>query len=233
MTDLTDKLAVLTGISGNLGPIWSDILREHGAQLFPIDLPITDITDKEAVQIAQKICFERYGMPNILICNAAIDNVPGNLSNSIFDNWDRIIDVNLTGTKNVIEAFIGNMTYNKPPSNIIVIGSIFGNVAADYRNYDEGDKPAAYGAAKAGLMNLVKNIAVRYAYKGVLCNMLSFSAFDSGQHEPEFQKRFLSNVPIGRMWIKEDVINIFLAMATNTYMTGQQVLIDGGYVLLP
>ena len=108
-----------------------------------------------------------------------------------------------------------------------------GNVAADYRNYpDNFDKPVDYGASKAACLSLVRNLAVRGAKNRVLVNQLSFGAVVNPQHSPEFKRKFLKNVPLDRFLTKEDVSNALIGILGQTAMTGQQMLVDGGYTCL-
>ena len=224
--DLSGQTAIVTGTSGNLGPIWVEALEDLNVEVFGYDLPFYDVRD---IEIAQT--FMKKTKPNILINNAGIDNPPGTDA-KIFKNWDEILDVNLTGAKNMIEAVLPGML-DRGYGQIINIGSIYGLVSPDQRNYpDEFEKPAAYGASKAGLMHLTRLVAARYGQYGIRCNNLVIGAVESPSHTPEFKEKMKGNIPAGRMANREDLKKALWGILASDYANGANFLHDGGYTCL-
>ena len=224
--DLHGKVALVMGSDGNLGPIWVETLKEDGADVFPCSYPIWDVRDPKPIL---RDCLNNFGVPDIIINNAGIDNPPGSKA-TFWGNWDEIIEVNLTGAKRICEAFIPHMIANKG-GLIINISSIMGNVGADWRNYPRGfEKPMAYNVSKAGLIHMAKCIATQFGLFNIRCIALSFGPYDNGKHDPDFKEKFLKNVPMGRMANKEDMKNALRGAIMATWANGVSFLHDGGYV---
>ena len=76
-------LAVVTGGSGQLGPIWCETLREMGYRIFNIDLPMFDVSDRDRMQYAAGRCIAVHGVPKVIVLNAAIDSPPGSVATSM------------------------------------------------------------------------------------------------------------------------------------------------------
>ncbi len=224
--DLSGQTAIVTGTSGNLGPIWVEALTEIGVDVFSFDLPDLDVTDLDQPrQFAWKF------QPDILINNAGIDNPPETKS-TFWGNWDEILAVNLTGAKNMIEAVLPGMI-DRGHGQIINIGSMYGLVSPDKRNYPDGfEKPAAYGASKAGLMHLTRLVAAQYGQYGIRCNNLVIGAVGSDSHAPEFKEKMESAIPSGRMANKEDLKKALWGILASDFANGANFLHDGGYTIL-
>jgi NAD(P)-dependent dehydrogenase (short-subunit alcohol dehydrogenase family) len=222
------KTAVVTGSSGNLGPIWVNTLRMLGYRVFGIDLPHYDVSDMKSVAIAARNCVQQLGTPEVIVNNAAIDNPPGSGA-SFFGNFSEIIAVNLTGAVNVTQCFLPNMIQQKK-GLIVNIGSIQGNIGADYRNYPtDFEKPVAYNCSKAALIQLSRSITVQYGRYNVRSVTLAFSAYDGGKLKPEFLDKFLKNVPLNRTISKESLEASLIYAINCPELAGHQVLCDGGY----
>ena len=224
--DLFGQTAIVTGTSGNLGPIWVEALEEVGVKVFSFDLPDLDVIDPDQPrQFAWKF------QPDILINNAGIDSPPETKS-TFFGNWDEIIAVNLTGAKNMTEAVLPGMV-ERGHGQIINIGSMYGLVSPDKRNYPDGFiKPAAYGASKAGLMHLTWLVAAQYGQYGIRCNNLVIGAVASDSHRPKFKEKMTSAIPSGRMANKEDLKKALWGILASDYANGANFLHDGGYTAL-
>ncbi len=227
--DLTGKRAFLSGAKGNLGPIWVETLEDAGVSIFSLGLPEFDITNKcDVNEIIHNHSLALTDYPDILINNAAIDNPPGSNA-SFFGNFKEIIDVNLIGAINMCEAVIPLMIKNGG-GVIVNIGSIMGNVAADYRNYPEGfEKPVAYNCSKAALIQLSRSITVQYGRYGIRSVTISFGPYDGGKLTQDFLDKFLKNVPLNRTISKESFQQALLFACCCPELAGTQVLIDGGY----
>ena len=120
--------------------------------------------------------------------------------------------------------------------SIIYIGSLYASVSPDERFYDhiKSDppflKPPAYGASKAAVVNLTRYLATLWAPHGVRVNALSPGGVLGGQDE-DFKRKFCSRVPLGRMADAQDLRGplVFLASQASSYVTGIELIVDGGF----
>jgi len=220
--DLNCKAALVTGGSnGLLGPIWTETLKEAGAEVDVFDLPDKDVRRRG---------YDLSGF-NILVNNAAIDNPPGSDA-SFFGNFDEIMAVNISGAVNMCKAVIPGMIKNGG-GVIVNIGSIQGSVGADYRNYEGNfEKPVGYNCSKAALVQLSRSICVQYGRYNIRSVTISFAAYNGGKLSPEFLSKFLHNVPLGRTISKESLKTTLLYACCCPELSGQQIIVDGGYIAL-
>jgi short-subunit dehydrogenase len=221
------KTAVVVGSSGNLGPIWCDLLEKDGFCVEKFDLPENDVTNEQnIIDFAQNL-YDKT--PKVVVYNAGIDIPPG--QNAGF--WDRsaeIVRVNLIGAANITKAFLPYMKANGG-GNITYIGSMLGFIASDYRNYpDNFDKNWAYGASKAGLWKLCKDLIVRHSKDGMVFNMLALSGVE-GKQSDEFKKKYTAKIPIARMLRREDFENEFLCCVKAKVPYDQPLFVGGGYTI--
>ncbi len=220
--------AVVTGGSGRVGPMWIDELQSMGYRVFNFDLPEYDITNIVDIADFKASLMHNGYAPSVLVNNAAIDNPPGSGA-SFFGNMDKILEVNLIGLANMTKAFIPVM--GKRDGGVIInVGSIMGNIGADWRNYDEGfEKPVAYNLSKAALVQLSRSVTVQYGRDNVRCVTIAFGPLDTPDLPEDFKSKFLKQVPLGRV-ISERSWRAALRFAIECEdFAGQQVLIDGGY----
>ncbi len=214
------KAAFVTGKTGLLAPIWKETLEGMGYDVMMYGLPEDDVTDKEKLN---KLA-ETY-TPDVIVNNAAIDNSPDSKA-SFFGNCDKILEVNLIGAVNVCNAFIPKMKENG--GVIVNIGSIMGYGGADYRNYEDFDKPIGYNLSKWGLRGLTKSIAVQYGRHNIRSVTISFGPYDGGKLDPVFLSKFIHNVPLKRTVSRCSLeVTLKYAIACQE-LTGQDWRIDGG-----
>ncbi|MCB0307875.1 MAG: SDR family oxidoreductase [Bdellovibrionales bacterium] len=200
-----------------------------------------DISKETEVLNLKKEIIKAFGNLHILHNNAA--SKAGDLkvfyeNNSTFsmDAWRKIMSVNLDGMFLMSRTFGEWMTQLKQGGSIIQTASIYGVVAPDQRIY-EGSKymgqsmrsPAAYSASKAGVIGLTKYLAALFGEHGVRVNALSPGGIESGQND-QFVQNYSKRVPLGRMGQAEEMIGtlIFLASDASKYLTGQNIIVDGG-----
>lgn len=216
--DLYGKTAIVTGgRHGLLGPIWVETLREAGAEVDIYDLPENDVR--------LTTYLKKY---DILVNNAAIDNPPGSNA-SFFGNFNEIMDVNINGAANMCMNVIPKMIRNGG-GVVINIGSIMGNVGADFRNYEGSfEKPCGYNCSKAALVQLSRSIAVQYGRYNIRSVTISFGPYNGGKLSEDFLGKFLKNVPLGRTISKESLKMTLLYACCCPELTGGQILVDGGY----
>jgi len=204
-----------------------------------------DITDKKAISKAVDEVVSQWGIPHILINNAGIDTQPsappevsGPFENFPEEVFREVVDVNLTGTFLMIQA-VGARMAEAGRGSIINIGSIYGMLSPvqDIYAYKEERtgipfiKPVAYSAAKSGLYNLTRYCATYWAKKGVRVNILTPSGVERDTQDETFKKNYCARMPVGRM-AQENEYNgaiVFLASDASRYMTGANLVMDGGW----
>jgi NAD(P)-dependent dehydrogenase (short-subunit alcohol dehydrogenase family) len=237
---LAGAVAVVTGASGNLGPVWTRALRDAGATVVGIDLTAADgveaadVTDPDALRGALERIAAAHGVPSVLVNNAGIDQPPdpaagGDESPEAFR---RTLEVNLAGTFNATTVFGGAMV-EAGRGSIVNIGSLYASVAPEPRFYDHLPgfvKPAAYGSSKAGVVQLTRYFARRWGPHGVRVNAISPGGVRAAQ-DAEFLSKYCARVPLGRMAEPGDLGGplVFLASDASRYVTGHELRVDGGF----
>lgn len=257
MIDLTGQVAVVTGPGGNLGPVWTGALLRAGAAVAGVGppggapapdspgarrfVPIpADVTDRTSLDAALDRCLDALGPPTVLVNNAGIDTPPspgagGRGFSDIPDGRSaETLDVNALGVMRVCQSFGAHMAQNGSGS-IVNIGSLYGGTAPYHPLYDHIEppflKPPSYGMSKAAVASLTRYLATLWGPRGIRVNTLSPGGVLASQ-DPEFQKRFTERVPLGRMARADDLTGplLFLASSMSSYLTGQEIIVDGGYV---
>lgn len=237
---LAGAVAVVTGASGNLGPVWIGALREAGAAVVGIDVVegedvlVADVTDREALGDAlDRVCADHGAAPHVLVNNAGIDRPPSAEGGGEADeDFNRTVEVNLGGTFTATTVF-GEAMVAAGRGAIVNIGSLYASVAPVPSFYDHLEgfvKPAAYGASKAGVVQLTKYFARRWGPAGVRVNCLSPGGVRAAQDD-RFLEKYCARVPLGRMAEPEDLTGplVFLASDASRYLTGHELRVDGGF----
>jgi len=213
------RRAVVFGSGGKLGPIWVKTLTDAGYAVLDYDYPQWD---------ARRSLIWTAPAPDVVLYNAAIDHPPGESVN-FFTDCDDIVDVNLLGAVRVFNAVMPKMVENGG-GVFIVVGSIQGFVGADWRNYPPGfEKPVGYNLSKASLPQLVRSVTVLYGPKNIRAVCMAFAAVDTGKLSQEFLEKYLRCVPLGRPVSAESLRTTLLYAIQCPDLTGQTVLVDGGY----
>ena len=239
MAELEGVVAVVTGASGKLGPVWTRALREAGAVVAGIDLEaaegveVADVTDRPALEAAFERIAAEHGVPSVLVNNAGIDQPPDPAAGEeTLEDFRRTLDVNLTGVFNATTVF-GAAMVEEGRGSIVNIGSLYASVAPEPSFYDHLPgfvKPAAYGASKAGVVQLTRYFARRWGRHGVRVNALSPGGV-RGAQDDQFVSKYCARVPLGRMAEPEDLGAplVFLASDDSRYVTGYELRVDGGF----
>jgi NAD(P)-dependent dehydrogenase (short-subunit alcohol dehydrogenase family) len=213
----------------------------NGAGRDRIAVAYADIRQRDGLESACQQCLATFGPPSILVNNAGIDQPPSasgrgyRLEEIPIEVNREIFEVNALGLFLVSQVF-GVPMLRAGRGSIINIGSLYASVAPDARLYDHIPldppflKPPAYGASKAAVVNLTRYLATLWAGSGVRVNTLSPGGVLGGQ-DPEFQKKFCSRVPLGRMATADDLRGplLFLASRASSYVTGTELVVDGGF----
>jgi len=252
------KRCIITGGAGFLGRQYCEEFIKNGYFVFCVDINQQklknikkicnknieiincDISSEESVRnMYQKIGKNKYF--DVIINNAAIDAVPY-LNNSKFNKyvselqWQTELNVGLKGAFFMIKYF-GEIMYKHKSGSIINIGSDLSVVAPNndiyktsYKNYV---KPITYSIIKHGLLGLTKYYASIYAKNKVRVNMVSPGPVLNKQ-KSQLVKELKKIIPMKRLASPKDLFGIikFLAGEESTYITGQNIIVDGGKVII-
>lgn len=214
-----------------------------GPHTDPMQFLESDVTSRRSLEDALARIVDRFGAPEVLVNNAGLDSPPGApaadtgpFEDYPEESWDKVIDVNLKGVFLCCQVFGGAMA-KAGRGSIVNIGSIYGIVSPDQRIYEfrrrNGEqffKPVAYSASKSGVLNLTRYLATYWGGSGVRVNALTFAGVANNQ-PAEFLAGYCPKVPLGRM-AREDEYNgaiVFLASSASSYMTGSNMVLDGGF----
>ena len=196
-----------------------------------------DITAPEQMQDLKSDVESQLGPVDVLINNAAFKspNFFEPFESFPLEDWNQVMAVNTTGVMQGCQVFGGEMA-KRGRGSIINTLSIYGIVAPDQRIYEgseyEGraiNTPAVYSASKAAVWGLTKYLAAYWGDKGVRVNAITPGGMFSGQNET-FVKKYSARVPMGRMGQPEELCGavLFLASDASSYITGQNIVVDGG-----
>ncbi len=221
----------------------ADTLTKSGyqAQAFTVD-----ITQPDSVNGMVENVLSAFGRIDILVNSAALDPkfdpdavkkgiTPGAFEDYPLEQWNAALNVNLTGMFLITQACVKPMLAQGKKGSIINICSTYGLNGPDQRIYiKDGErvafKPVYYTVTKAGVMGFTKYLAAYYAGTDIRVNALTPGGVFNN-HEDYFVKNYSAKTIIGRM-AKKDEMNgalLFLASDASSYMTGNNVVVDGGW----
>ena len=205
----------------------------------------TDITDKLSVQEMINRVFQKFGRVDILVNNAALDpkfdtEHADEHTNSFEDYplelWNQSIDVDLTGMFLCAQA-AGSIMVEQGSGVIVNICSTYGVVGPDQRLYEHDDqtrprtyKPVTYSVTKSAVLGFTRYLATYWTGKNIRVNALTLGGVFSG-HDDEFVKRYSYRTPLGRMAERSEYWGalLFVASDASSYMTGANLVVDGGW----
>jgi 3-oxoacyl-[acyl-carrier protein] reductase len=247
MNRLQDKVTVITGGARGIGKaavkkfasegavvvIWdvnqvkaNETIREFTSVSSKIEFGLVDITSYDSVQAAAKSVFDKFGHIDILINNAGITR-DATLAKMTPDQWQQVINVNLTGvfncTKSVIPFMIGNK-YGRIVNTSSIVGL--------YGNFGQTN----YVAAKSGIVGMTKVWARELGRKGINVNAVApgFIATEMVETIPEKVIEMLKEkTPLSRLGSPEDIADAYLFLSSDEakFINGAVLSVDGGLVL--
>lgn len=237
LADHGAKVAVLDLDAEKTAAFAAELTADYGTDCMGV---ACDITDPASVAQAVDAIEGALGPIDVLHNNAQATG--GDLEKYFapaeeydLDTWREIMAVNLDGMFLVAREVGGRMA-ERGHGSIIQTASIYGIMAPDQRIYEGSEymgrpinTPAVYTASKAGVVGLTKHLASYWAHRGVRVNTLTPGGVESGQNET-FKSRYSARIPLGRMAFAEEMVGplVFLASEASSYITGQNIVVDGG-----
>ncbi|MHA7129399.1 SDR family oxidoreductase [Algoriphagus namhaensis] len=256
--DLQDKVILITGGTGLLGPEMASAVLEKGAKVILADLSLEkandliaergwdatramglklDVSSKASWADALEQILDRFGRVDVLVNAAASTNqsktanFEAGFEEFPEEDWDKIMDVNLKGVFLGCQV-IGKQMLKQGAGNIINVASLYGIVSPNHRIYPGTGifQPVAYSVSKNAVIALTKYLATLWADKKIRVNALTPGGVWNG-HEGLFYERYKQLNPSGDMAHKSDMNGgiVFLASDASKHIVGHNLIIDGGY----
>ena len=258
LMSLDNRAALVTGGGGHIGFAIAQALAEAGAKIALVDRNLdqlkenaislreqfaaevevfsVELADEEAVRQLPALVNQRFGGLDILInCAAfvgtsALEGWAVPFERQETKAWRAAFEVNVTSVFELVQAALPLLRQSGRGS-VVNISSLYGLVGPDWSLYKDTamGNPAAYGASKGALNQLTVWLATTLA-PGVRVNCISPGGVSRNQ-PVEFTERYNKRVPMGRMAVEEDFKGaaLFLASDLSSYVTGQNLLVDGGW----
>jgi len=197
-----------------------------------------DISNKKDVIKMKNAVLKKFKKIDILINNAFYNpnqskHSSGSLEKFPLELWNEVINVNLTGVFLCCQE-IGNVMEKQKNGVIVNIASIYGLVGADQRIYGKSklNSPVSYAATKGAIVNLTRYLAAYWNRKNIRVNTLSLGGvLDETYMDKEFVKKYSEKTILGRMANQSEYSTALLFLASNasSYMTGANLVLDGGW----
>ena len=243
---MVGRSIIVTGAAQGIGKSIVDLALALGARVIAVDLNVTDInatdhllplacdvSQADMVDAAVAEAIERFGIIDGLVNNAGISR-PAMADRMTLENWQSVVDVNLTGSFLMLQA-VGRHMIEQAKGGATGERSIV-NIASDAgRRGTIGQ--INYGATKAGVFGLTMSAAREWARFGIRVNAVSFGVVETPMTETirqdKFRDTYLQQIPLGRFAPSDEVAQpvVFMLSAAASYITGQTVSVNGGFVI--
>ncbi len=254
LLDLSGKVAIVTGAAGWLGAAMSRGLAEAGAtvavtsrdgeraEAFAATLPGGGHAgfglaqdDSDAIPAFVEAVVARLGQVDVLVNNAYGGTAPS-IDTASAEDFNRAYHTGVTGYFLLAREVVRHLRGRGAGGSIVNIASMYGVVASypeAYTGFDMNSPPNYHGL-KGGLIHLTRHLAAYWAQDGVRVNAISPGPFPTArvrEAEPTFVERLAEKVPMKRMGEPEELkgIVVLLASEGSSYITGQNILVDGGW----
>lgn len=248
--DLTGKTAIVTGGSRGIGREMAEALAEAGANLmlcarraewldatveelrgrgFNVEGMLCDVARPDQVEALVAATVQKFGAVDVLVNNAGVSwgAMPEDMP---IEKWQHVLDVNLTGCFLFAQA-AGREMLRRESGSIINIASIAG-----IRSSANGPFYAGYVASKAGLIGLTRELAASWGRKGIRVNAIAPGFFHSRLADAVidlYERSIQENNVIPRVGNEGELkgVAVFLASDASSYITGQTIVVDGGFTV--
>ena len=224
------KLAMTDINKDRLSRLSKELSKDYSAEVLSLFM---DIADEKSVEDGLTKILDGFGSIDVLLNNAYPYNKNyGRIYEDIdFKDWQENVDMHLNGYFNVTHK-VSKIMMKQRRGNIINIGSIYGVLGPHFGIYEGTGitMPAEYSAIKGGIINFTRYLATYLAVYNIRVNSISPGGIFDDQ-SPRFVKRYSKEVPLGRMASPEDIVGgvIYLSSDASRYVTGHNLMIDGGW----
>jgi NAD(P)-dependent dehydrogenase (short-subunit alcohol dehydrogenase family) len=224
----------------------NEVANRLAAEGYQVRSAPVDITNPKSVQALVDVTLKEFGRLDILVNSAAMDPkfdaealqrglTPGRFEDYPLDQWNAALNVNLTGMFLVTQACVKPMLEQGKRGSIINICSTYGLNGPDQRIYIKDGKrlafkPVYYTVTKAGVLGFTKYLAAYYMGTEIRVNCLTPGGVYNN-HDETFVENYSSRTILGRMARKDEMNGalLFLASDASSYMTGANLVVDGGW----
>ena len=218
---------VVAGRSAERGHARVEAIGDLGGKASFLAVNATQRSSLESL-LAEVI--KEYGQVDVLV-NAAGANAATAYVDATDDDWQRVLDSNLTSTHLACQTFGRHWIAAKQPGSIVNIGSVTAHLPLS--------RVFAYSASKAAVVNLTQNIAREFASHAIRCNVLCPGFFPAEQNRkiltPERSAQVVGQTPLGRFGEPEELVGALLLLASRTagsFITGATYYVDGGFTAM-
>lgn len=252
MKPLEGKKAVVTGASRGIGKHIAieyarqgadvaliarseDLLNEVAAEVVDLGrnavVKVADVTDEAAITAAVQDAIEGLGGVDVVVNNAGGNSFSSPIVGMRFSGWQKTQRLNVDSTVHVLQA-VGPVLMGQKSGSVINVASVAGLAGAPMMSH--------YGAAKAAIISLTRSVAVEWAWAGVRVNTLLPGWIETEltqflRDAPDGGAGALARVPMQRWGQPAEIAAgaVFLASDASSFMTGQELVLDGGLTIMP
>jgi NAD(P)-dependent dehydrogenase (short-subunit alcohol dehydrogenase family) len=244
---LAGKVAVVTGGAKGIGEAIAQLFVQEGAKVVIADFSSegqetvnalndkggealfikTDVSKEADIQHVIEETVRSFGKLDIMVANAGIGN-SAPIHELSLENWQRMIDINLTGVFLSDKYAIEQMMKQESGGVVVNMASMLGHIGQV--------NATAYTSAKAGVANLTRTLGITYAKQGIRVNAVCPGYVDTPllkQASEEVMNRLIAGHPIGRLARADEIAKatLFLASDDSSFMVGANLIVDGGYTI--
>lgn len=213
----------LTGGNGNIGSAIRDKYSAQGHTVLAPSSKELDLSDLKAI----KSYFDQYGKDFDVIVHCAGYNPIASVEQISLEDFNKTQNINLTALLEITKQILPHFKQNKK-------GYIIG-IASLYASTSRADR-VAYASSKHGLIGMVQTMAIELGKYNILCNCVSPGYVDTqmfrGRNNPEKIREITNRIPLGRLAAPHDIADVvcFLGSPNNKYISGQDIVVDGGFM---